>query len=469
MAVLRVLRRIALWGGLTLLALLLAALAINSFDEQLSPQALALLQPPKNPYKPEDNLYIAFAGFSAPAGQSTISAGEAKVDSYNSQVDSMLRNPMQFATGLSSEDPSELKLSGSLGLDHPREASFWDGVRTNRAKIDQLIDQNHELYQRYLSLFSVPGYYESARPSVMAPIYIPPSKVRNLFLAGLAARIQGGDKAEIQLALVSLLEDMDLWRRVLTGEGGLVSKMVAVAFIQTDSLMVSDMIADPRIPVSEGMAGVLPEFKLADWNIGSAFAGEFRFHSFIHRQTQAAIDSHWQPPDTTYAARLWGRVLSPIEGCFFKLNATENLDARAMTELANLAGLDPSTFPTWAARYQQWERGYTDFLSVRTVYNPIGKILVAIAAPAYKNYLLRPYDGAALQRLVRLSFEIRRQQVVASGVEAFMRLHPEWSTHPVSGRPFVWRATAREIAIQPLGQQPADRRFSVQIWTEPER
>lgn len=255
---------------------------------------------------------------------------------------------------------------------------------------------------------------------------------------------------------------------MLTGEGTLISKMVSVSFLQTDSLVVSDMIADPRIPMPEGMTDVLPEFELADWNISNAFAGEFRFHSFIHRQTQAAIDSHWQPPDTTYAWRLWGRVLGPIEGRFYKLNATENLDAKAMTELAGFAALNPSTFPTWQARYQQWEHGFTDFVSVRTVYNPIGKILVAIAAPAYKNYLLRPYDGAALQRLVRLSFEIRRQQVVPSGVEAFMKLHPEWSTHPVDGRPFVWHATVREIAIQPLGQQPADRRFSVQIWTKPE-
>jgi hypothetical protein len=93
-------------------------------------------------------------------------------------------------------------------------------------------------------------------------------------------------------------------------------------------------------------------------------------------------------------------------------------------------------------------------------------MLVAIATPFYTDYVLRPYDAAALQRLVRLSFEIRRQRIAPAAVAAFMKLHPEWSTHPADGRPFVWKPASGEIAIQPVAKQPADRRFSVQIWRE---
>jgi len=105
-------------------------------------------------------------------------------------------------------------------------------------------------------------------------------------------------------------------------------------------------------------------------------------------------------------------------------------------------------------------------VSVRTIYNPIGKILVAIGAPAYENYIFRPYDAAALQRLVRLSFEIRRQRIAPSEITSFMKLHPEWSTHPADGQSFVWKQAPDEIAIQTVAQQPADRRFSAQIWRE---
>jgi hypothetical protein len=36
---------------------------------------------------------------------------------------------------------------------------------------------------------------------------------------------------------------------------------------------------------------------------------------------------------------MWNRVLSPIEGHFFKINATENLDGRVMSELGRFAAL----------------------------------------------------------------------------------------------------------------------------------
>jgi uncharacterized SAM-binding protein YcdF (DUF218 family) len=63
---LRVLRRIVLWGALALFTLFLAVLGINAFDERPSPQTLALLQPPANPYGPDENIYLALAGFDRP-------------------------------------------------------------------------------------------------------------------------------------------------------------------------------------------------------------------------------------------------------------------------------------------------------------------------------------------------------------------------------------------------------------------
>jgi hypothetical protein len=239
--------------------------------------------------------------------------------------------------------------------------------------------------------------------------------------------------------------------------------MVAVAYLQIDSLVLSDLIADSRTAIPQDMDQFLPEFELSTWNISNAFAAEFRVHTFLYRQVQALSDGHWQPPDSTSAARVWNRILSPIEGVFFKINATENRYAKAMNELAGFAALDPYTFSTNQAQLKKWEKNSASFMSVRTIYNPIGKILVAIAASAYKDYILRPYDASALQRLVRLSFEIRRQQIAPSAVPAFMKLHPEWATHPADGRSFVWKPATDEIAIQPVAQQPAYRRFSVQI------
>lgn len=462
---LRVLRRIALWGARALVALILAAFAINAFDERSSPEALALLHPPENRYKPDENAYLSLAGFDAPAGQSVTTVGQARIAHYNERVDLMLRDPFLGLEALTTDDPLTLKLVGSVDFLRPPDPTFWEIVHANGGKIQQLIDQNHDLYQRYLGLFDMPGYYETARPSHMAPlVYAAPSQVRKLFLAGVSVRLQSRDPGQTQIALNSLRQDIDLWHRMLTGEGTLLSKMIAVAYLQTDSLILSDMIADPGAAVPQNMEPYLPQIELSDWNIRSAFAAEFRVHTFLYQQTQAIIDNHWQPPDASRASRLWNRFLSPIEGHFYKINATENLSAKIMTELAGFAALDPSNFSTEQARFKKWKQASTDIFSVRSVYNPIGRVLVAIAAPAYENYILRPYDAAALQRLVRLSFEIRRQRIPPSEIAEFMKLHPEWSTHPADGRPFVWKPATSEIAIQPVARQPEDRRFSVRIW-----
>jgi hypothetical protein len=458
---LRVLRLIAIWGMLVILTLVLAALAINAFDERPTARALAMSQPPANPYTPEENIYIALVGFDAPAGQSVITVGLARIARYNEQVDLQLRDPLAFSTA---SDPLAIKFSGSTEFCRPQDVGFWEGLRGNGPKAAQLTNQNQDLYQRYLALFALRGYYETARPSPVAPLSYVDTGVRRLFLANLSLQMQSGDEAHTRAALDTLRQDIDLWNRMLTGEGAPISKLVATAYLHADFLVLADAIADPSVALPEGAAEFLPEIDEKAWNIGQSFAAEFRVHQFMYRQVRALADGHWQPPDASTAQRVWNRILSPIEGQFFKLNATENRYATAVDELAELAALEPSTFSSQRAQFKQWEKDNANFFSVRTVYNPVGKILVAIAAPAYENYALRPYDVAAFQRLVHLSFEIRRQQIAPSEVPSFMKLHPELSTHPADGRPFIWNPTSAEIAIQTVAQQPADRRFSVRIW-----
>lgn len=466
--VLRVLRKTIVWGVLTLICLFLAALAINAVDEQLGPEALTMLQPPKNTLRPEENIYFAMVGFDAPSGQSVVTEGGAKIDHYNGQVDAMLHDPFLELQDYTSKNPAALEFTGSTDLGMPREPSFWAATRANGPKIVQLINQNRELYERYTALHEMTGYFETARPSVLAPFATVSSEVRTLFLANASFELQQGSESQKRSALEGLRQDIDLWRRVLIGDGGPISKMVAVSYLQTDYLILSNLIADPSTSIPPSIEEILPPSDLGDWNIGSVFAAEFRVQVFILKQTQEVSRSGWQPPDTSGVQRslntaLWG----PVGRQFFKITATENLSARLMHELAKSAAMTPATFAAQRARYRRIESENTDFLRLGMVYNPIGKILMGIAAPAYEDYALRPYDAAALERLVRLSFEIRRQQIVPAAIPAFMAQHSEWSTHPADGRSFTWNAKAAQIAIHPVAKQPVDRRFSVRIWQKP--
>jgi hypothetical protein len=76
----------------------------------------------------------------------------------------------------------------------------------------------------------------------------------------------------------------------------------------------------------------------------------------------------------------------------------------------------------------------------------------------------RTWDGAAFQRLLRLSYEIRRQRIDAAAIPAFMKQHPEWSTHPSDGRSFVFNGSAGTIHVQTLGKETNGRVFFVHVW-----
>lgn len=459
--VLRVLVRTTLWGVLALFLLFLTALAINAFDERPSPEALALLRPPESRYKPEENIYVALAGFTAPAGQSVTAAGQSSIARYDELNDAKRLDPTAAMNMLLEADKAGLQFEGKLDCCHPKDRSFWEQVRANATQIKQLVGQNRELYERYLALFRLPGYYETAHPTYLAPIYLPPTPLRSLFVASVAAQLQSGDEAQTQAALTILRQDTELWHRVLAGEGTVIVKIVAIAYLQADFLVLADMIADSKTTIPSNMTDVVSELGLSQWSIDRSFASEFRVHTVMFRQI-----NDWQRPDIADSAfcRWCRRTMNSINRVFFKFNATENLYARFVDELERFSELSPPTFSTKKKRLEDWARSNANPISIRMIYNPLGRTLVGMSQPIYEDYVLRACDASAVQRLVRLSFEIRRQQITPDTVDAFIKLHPEWSTHPADGRAFLWNPTAGEIAVQTVAQKDANSRSSIPIW-----
>lgn len=471
----RIAGRILKWvglaaGSLALIALLLLALlfVINWRDEPLTPQARSLLAPPPNPLQPDDNIYLAMAGFTAPAGTSVVAAGQARIEHYNEHLDAVLHDPSpQALDSLTFKDPHALEFHGEAQFVQPLTGSLWEDVPPHRAQIEALTAQNGELYQRYLALERLPGYFESARASYLAPAIFVPTEVRYLFLEDTVLRLRSGSARAQRAALDELVADVGLWRRVLTGQGLVISKMLALAYLESDYLVLADMIADPHaaVPVGPDDADTAaPLFALRDFDLGAAFAAEFRVQASLLEQTQYLYTIGWTPQAARSGApRSWtDRLGSEVSGHFFKLNATVNLFAQQAQRLVDLA---PG--PGVAAADRKLADSSRSAWSLIGAYNPIGKLLAGIAAPAGVTYPLRAWDAAALQRLVRAGYEIRRQRIAPADVPAFLTQHPEWSTHPGDGRPFVWRPESAELGVQTIGEQPQGRRFSIRIWQAP--
>ena len=436
-------------GGLGGLLFVLAVI-VNARDERLSATARTLLTAPANRYAPPENIYVALQGFDAPPAESVIAVGEARIGQYDrSEPD-----------GSRSTDAPRLGFRGDISFIHPLESSVWTEAPEHEAQISALLADNHELMERYLDLLLLRGYYETARPQALAPAAAAPSEVRRLFLAQLALQMRAAHPFERQLGLAELEGDIGLWRRVLTGEGTLRWKMLAIAFLQSDFLLLADLIADPAVQLAPGeeyAAALVPLFDAADFDLAPALAAEFRVQAATLRAAEA---------ESPRVGQAWlGRVAGRLTDHFLKADATVNLLAQETVAWMAAAG-DPAEFnrltrsPTPPAA-----GGGMSLLPLS--YNPLGRALAAELTEPYRLYPPRAWDQAALQRLVRAGYEIRQQHVTPAAVAAFLAAHPRWATHPASGSAFIWDRASGELHVQTVAQHPATWRFGIRIWQAP--
>jgi hypothetical protein len=395
-----------------------------------------------------------------------------RIERFNRQIDLALRDPRpETLSGVAQDPGPRLEFSGDVSFCEPLNRSVWSDAPAHKTDIAQLLAENAELYQRYVGLHRRPGFHETAHPGITAPpVYLPAEPIRKLFLADAALRLRTGEPHSQRAALEGLTDDVRLWRAVLTGRGALISKMIAIAYLEGDYLVLADMIADSQAPVPVGAADadmVVPLFAPGDWNIGGVFAEEFRAEVATLEQLQRASATGLPVPERYTGDILlqsWNRAENIAGAHFFKVQATENQFARQAARLIASAAANPEAY-TATGRQPPVSPPVSEHpWTVWVSYNPIGRILAGIAAQALTGYAPRAWDGAALQRLVRLSYEIRRQGIEPAGIPGFLARHPEWSTHPGDGRPFLWDAKNVELRVQTMGRQPAGRRFGIRIW-----
>jgi hypothetical protein len=451
-------------AGLVAFVLLIALVLflVNSFDVPLSEQAKALLTPPPNPFPADENIYLAMAGMEGPGERPIVELGQERIDAYNRKLDSVMLNPDNFFSLDNPWGDSKLKLTGKLDLGSPRSTSIWANTKSHRQEIAAMLAANQQLYQRYLSLHHLPGYYETARPSYMAPLVFSSPQIRTVFLGDVANRIQTGTPAQQRKALDDLQRDLQMWRTVLKGDGTLISKMLSVAFLHGDMILLADLIIDPSFnssPLDDVLDPMLRPFDPKDFAIGNAFAAEFRSTAPVYKTITAASEL----VGSSASSRWPSRIGNAFAAHFFKMNATENMGAEIAARWIALANSDPKEFEQDRKAFREWLDKEGPHLTPAYIYNPMGKVLASLSGAQYDRYPLRAYDVAAYQRLVYLVYQLERQHIATADVTSFMKAHPEWSTQPVDGKPFQWNAPTGELAVNTLGEHPKGQRFGVTL------
>jgi hypothetical protein len=248
--------------------------------------------------------------------------------------------------------------------------------------------------------------------------------------------------------------------------------MIAAASLHGDYILLGDLIADPSVdlrPLSGAIEDILGRVTPDNSKMHNIFAVEFRVSTSWFDQARDNDEPLFKPaagPDSEQPS-WWEPYWVRLQGHFFRVNATQNMSARAMAELQKMADADPQDLVAAQQAFHDWIDRRVGF-GPTLVYNPMGKWIVAIGASSYDGYPLRIYDVAAYARAVRLAYELRKQQIRSADIPAFNKQHPEWSTHPVSGEPIAWDAEARSLRVPIMGKTSFERRFDVPVWVAPE-
>lgn len=468
---LSLLKKIILWGLVlalvTVAAIFIVVAAsftvnINSRDENLSAQAVALLSAPPNPYHATQNIYVMLAGLDVPSGRSIVGAGQARIHTYETELE---RDPAAFYR---SQSPpirgALLAVKGAAPCCQGSAGELWHAVDGHGLQIRRWLAANRELYRRYRELHTAAGYYDTATPSPTHPLFFPSARLRQLFLAYCVLRMKSADPAARSAALTAMADDFQVWHKVLMGYGSIEAKMGAIIYIKQDLLVIGDMIADPKISLSAGRGAIrelVTPFPLKDWRIGNAFAYNFRLAAGNFKYTHETARRVKEPLSANQ------RRINGVALRFFKLHATDNLEARYYRKVIAIVDGPPRAL----AESRSGQVGKRNCLStprIGCLYNPVGRILVAVGALNYRQYALWAYDVAALQRMVRLAYAVRVRKIPLRQIVPFMERHPQWSTHPVNGNAFAFDLRKRRLSVERLGYAARGKNyFSIPVWPQP--
>lgn len=446
--------RIGLWILLVLVALPLAGvllvIAVNRFDEPLTPQAQALLQAQPVPGDPSRNAYFVLLGLRAARGEDAMAQGR-RIE------DTVFRH---FADAAAPALPEETLARGTAGI-----GKEWNGkLRCNvfekdcvaqhlalRAELPAFEQEFGFLIARYRQVAELPDFRERAFLGLNEAMssyseYLDLDAYAQARIAVLAAE---GQQAQ---ALQEIGAAVANARKVLAGTRHFIAKAIFVKVLRDHLALLNALMArDPSFagPPGQPLPAWLAPLTVEERSLAGALDSEAR----LFARTAHSFDT-----STGFATMRDGlpqaSLAGWLSGLAFKRNATVNLIAGSAAP--GTPALPPS---------RQWPAGsfWDDYID-----NPTGKILLAIASPDFSEYPNRVADADGYLRLTALHWMIRQQGVDDAQVPAFLEAQAARYGDPYQARPMQWDATARTLSFVGKGRAPTSQnvqgyRFVVQL------
>ncbi len=358
-----------------LCSIILAMVLINSFDETLNPEIAKFLEWDSRLI--ENNGFTFLVGLTAPKDQDPISEGKRRLELITT------KNNFEYESALQVRDDQKL-------LAKLKDVSCFESFtcltsEVDRAEVNQLIADNRLLIARYRQLIGYTQYKNSLPPHLISSS-MNLLDVSRLFLLDTVLSGEGGN------ALLG--KNIRFWRMVLGDKSiSLLEKMIA-GTILIDSYHLLDYILKKQPGMKQDFQKELLPLNDTQKSIAYCLDREtvtviYYFRRIDDGDGFSSVFSAFAVPFNSLMVSRW---LDPVVNYFLLKNSTVNLiysehlrmraaviqgaeEARQLDAIRDEEILD---MPTW-----------------NTIYNPVGKYLVAGATPMFSRYQekLETLDG----------------------------------------------------------------------------
>ncbi|MDD4964116.1 MAG: hypothetical protein PHI11_09400 [Gallionella sp.] len=424
---LKTLGNVIKWIVATLVLLTILFFILNHIDESLQPDAEKLLHPSLLEVPPEKNAYFTLIGLTAPSG---VNAAEWGLKT--SQAHRLYTPPI-----LSNDPVCDLEAQHCLRLanQHPEQ-------------LQQALAAQPELVARYIAARQFPQFSESTGKQSIDPYpnFSAAFRAQTLRHAQIALWVEAG---KMDAVLAELTEDMAFQRRCLTGAQTLIGKMVTLAALQRDYVLLADLMrAKPSemaaqqakvhallIPLTATERDMLPAIR-HEFRMLSAALRSFKYESLREEWAQAAV---WI--DTIRAPLMENLLLRNASiNRLYQLEQADEALARAL----------PQHFAQKQAEARALSIQLSD-VDWRYIYNPVGKWLVELSRVDYHRYIRRPHELDAFIRLMILQQQITDMNITEANLPAFLNNSAPELHNPFNGQPVSWDADRHELFIELAG------------------
>lgn len=258
------------------------------------------------------------------------------------------------------------------------------------------------LRERYQRLLDIERYTPpDPWPAVVADPHFEADHRAAVALVRLNAVALAADGAGRE-AVDTLLEDIELNRARLNGMDSLIGRLSLLAIIANDLRLVAGLVAHGLVTAQQlpsGHAALMP-LTISERDMLACMRHEFAF-------SRAALGRVEKASTETDELRLPSWAMQFL----LKPNATANAQWRNLSRTVELSRLAPAELvaaPDSVARAGRLAK----------LRNPLGVIIVEIAAPAWGHYQWRNAEVELLLQLVRLRARLRDVEAAGAALDA---------------------------------------------------